>query len=259
MRGKSLLLFVFTILTTVFAYSKDVKNVIDVTHRQVIVNTDTSYIVADVLLFSEKRVKKLNDNVIYTWYKRNSIKSTMGNYSGILLDGSYVRYDLSGNMKAKGNYIEGVKDGKWYYWSKYGTLIKTITYSHGMLNGTKVQYNSNGVIIYSVEYKNGIYQGMYIKYNDGIKISESQFKRGTIRKANLYKDNILFKRIFYNKYGKIKREKYFKIDNSCNGSNVKSKEETKSNKENNIGNSIKKFWHSLFNKEKSNSEEIKRL
>ena len=250
-----ILVFVVALVLPLVALNKDMG---EITHRKVIVNSDTSYIVANILLFSDSYIKKLNDNVVYTWYKRNSIKSTKGNYSGELLDGIFILYDLSGNMKVKGNYAQGLMDGKWYYWSKKGILLKTVNYKEGLLNGVLVQYNHMGAIVYSIDYKLGVYNGYYTKYKSGIKISESEFKNGQMRKAKLFRDGLLFKKIFYDKNGQIRKEKYYENKEADTNSDESSGTKDGVNKTSEIS-SFKKFWNNLFNKDKKNSEETQRI
>ncbi len=70
----------------------------------------------------------------YTWYMKNSIQVTQGNYSGKLLHGTYTKYYWKTNQLAeKGDYKYGLKEGAWQEWNNNGKYIREWCTASGLV------------------------------------------------------------------------------------------------------------------------------
>ena len=118
----------------------------------------------------------------YTWYMKNSIQVTQGNYDGKLLHGSYSQYYCKTNqLAAKGVYQHGLKEGVWYEWNADGKLSSDIKYKKGFKRGKANFYDSSGRIVEKCRFKNDMKHGKSYSYVDGVKQKPVKYKKGEIK------------------------------------------------------------------------------
>jgi antitoxin component YwqK of YwqJK toxin-antitoxin module len=227
MKKSLLILWMIVFSFSIFAFNrKD----INTSHKTVIVNTDTSQIVADVFTSNEFNPKKLRNTLEYSWYYKNKIKCTTGNYTGYLLDGSFICYDLKGNMLVKGTYKNGLKNGNWFHWTKSGKLRSIQSFKMGLLDGITQLFDSLGTLKSSIEYKSGIKTGISVNFNNGSLISEFKYKNDKIVSEKLFTEGKITKKTSYKNNGEIKKEKVYPSKNtSTQCKSKKSKIVTKNN------------------------------
>jgi len=110
-------------------------------------------------------------NKTYTWYLNNAIHVSRGNYSGKLMNGSFVKYSKANNqMIEKGTYLLGVKQGLWYVWNADGTLSSYSEYKKGDLNGEFIEYADSNKCKFSGEFKKNLKSGWWYEYGNDRKV-----------------------------------------------------------------------------------------
>jgi hypothetical protein len=72
----------------------------------------------------------------YYWYGNNRIHITEGDYSGKLLDGTYMEFDNAGGLIQKGTFYRGMKNGRWVTWNSAGEVKYCLKYHHGTAKDT---------------------------------------------------------------------------------------------------------------------------
>jgi antitoxin component YwqK of YwqJK toxin-antitoxin module len=118
----------------------------------------------------------------YTWYMKNAVLVTQGNYSGKLLHGTYTKYYCKTNQLAeKGDYKYGLKEGVWQEWNSNGTLSSNVTYKKGVKKGEAVFYDSSGNIVEKCIFKNDKKHGKSYTYVNGIEQKPVTYKKGVIK------------------------------------------------------------------------------
>jgi hypothetical protein len=141
---KHIALFIF-VLTVNLVYSQDYS---ELRHIQ-----NDSFRV-DFYVSTDHNKIKHKDTVFYAWYKSKKVMFTQGASSGDILNGSYKKYFLSGQLSEQGNYKKGVKVGEWKTWDKNGFLVAISNYHSGQLNGKTYKY-TNGKLSQIEKYKKG--------------------------------------------------------------------------------------------------------
>lgn len=133
----------------------------------VYLNSSTYSIKADVVYENKKNTSK--EELTYFWYASNKIMETRGGYDGRLLDGLYICFYLSDNLKEKGKFENGLRDGVWQYWYENGKIKETTTWKNGEKNGIYKKYDIHGNLLVEATNKKGKLNGYEIKY-EGEKI-----------------------------------------------------------------------------------------
>jgi len=141
---KHIALLLFT-LTINLVYSQDYS---ELRHIQ-----NDSFRVDFYVSIDHKKIKH-KDTVFYAWYKSKKVMFTQGASSGDILNGSYKKYFLSGQLSEFGNYKKGVKVGEWKTWDKDGFLITISNYNLGQLHGKNYGY-TKGKLSKIENYKKG--------------------------------------------------------------------------------------------------------
>lgn len=94
---------------------------------------------------SNKKVSlNLSPDKYYTWYSRDSIYQTKGDFSGKLLNGTYVELYPNRALKLKGTYKQGLKEGVWKSWYPSGKMESMTTWDAGSKNGKFRKYDQEG-------------------------------------------------------------------------------------------------------------------
>ena len=163
----------------------------DYDKRTVHLSNKNTIIKAEISLTKTIKTKKLNENLEYSWFYNNSIKTSKGNFSGRLLDGKYEVYDLKNNLLTKGQYDLGLKQDKWYYWYANGMLKTIIDYKNGYIHGKSVDFKQ-----------------------DNNNKSISTFRKNKLKKIIVLENNhLISKTKFDNKGDTIFRKKIFPLFN----------------------------------------------
>lgn len=112
--------------------------------RTLKIHTDTSVIVFNVI--DEEINLKPKNNLIYYWYANRKILNNTGGVGGLLLDGSYARYNTNDLLIETGNFNKGLKQGKWKLWDEQGNLLQMNYYRKGTQCGKQYIYKEDDLI-----------------------------------------------------------------------------------------------------------------
>jgi hypothetical protein len=104
---------------------------------------------------------KAKENISYSWYKNQSIKTTRSTYIEPLLHGSFQKHDRSSNLLVLGRYNYGRKDSIWTYFNKEGDLILKEDYRKGLLDGSYTSY-LNDTVLEKGRYRRGKKTGKWL-------------------------------------------------------------------------------------------------
>lgn len=148
----------------------------DSEHRTVYLNSANESYKFEVL--TENKSIKTDKRITYYWFAFNTINSTMGGFSGKILDGSYSCFYLSNTLKEKGMFKKGLKNGEWRAWNENGALKEIINYKHGIKCGVNEIYSTDGKLLTKKEYKNDLLDGKYIQYNSDSIVYQKKFLKG---------------------------------------------------------------------------------
>lgn len=121
---------------------------------------------------------KVDEELTYYWYASNKIMATKGDFDGKLIDGPYVSFYLSSNLKEKGNFKNGLKMGKWISWYENGKIDEITYWSNGKKSGSYKKFNEDESLSISANYKNDKLKGTKTEYVDGQITSQKKYKRG---------------------------------------------------------------------------------
>lgn len=170
---KTYLFSITFILMSLIVYSQKMPKKLKV--REVIVNSMDSTIKANIFIED----KKIKPNLIltYHWFKSGAINKNIGGYSGNLLHGEYVVYNMDHQMIVKGELKHGLKHGVWKRWLPQGGLLEKQDWKKGNLHGKALLYDKTGTKLQVTNYKKGKRHGKYILYEKG-KETVITFKNG---------------------------------------------------------------------------------
>jgi antitoxin component YwqK of YwqJK toxin-antitoxin module len=144
-------------------------------------------------LFRKESSQKANDDIIYYWFSQNSIHSTQGGYSGILLHGRYSSFFTNNNLCQLGTFCHGIKSGKWQSWYPDGKLKEVSWWMNGMREGKTVTYNENGSVKEVREYKRNVEQIKKERKKGDRKIKENSEKKKDVKVQDEKKKRWKFK------------------------------------------------------------------
>jgi hypothetical protein len=120
----------------------------------------------------------------YYWFYQGEVMSTVGNYSGKLLHGTFEKFDRDGRLLEKGVFNNGLKAGLWTAWYPNGNLTSQKHWSKGWRIGDFTEYYDNGSVKKKGGYKNDLLHGRIYTYSiNGELISKEKYKRGRLLKA----------------------------------------------------------------------------
>jgi hypothetical protein len=174
--------------------AKDYKDIFD-EHKQYhrLQLADSTYDYRFTVLAVSQKKPSLKKS--YTWYMKNSIQVTQGNYDGKLLHGSYSRFYCKTNLlAAKGVYKYGLKEGVWYEWNGNGTLSSNVKYKKGFKKGKAMFYDSSGNMIEKCRFKNDKKHGKSYSYIDGVEQKPVKYKKGEVKEQKPCVNLNLFKK-----------------------------------------------------------------
>jgi len=131
---------------------------------------------------------------LYSWYRNHSVRNTTGNYSGLLLDDVFEKFDKNYLLQKKGTYKEGVRRGLWQQWYANGNIFLLQHYdAQGRLHGSYETYSNQQDLLKKGYYRHGKKQGVWIEGKDTLR-----YKKGKIFIKDTLKPS-LFERLFKKK------------------------------------------------------------
>ena len=172
-------------------------------NRTVTVDHDTIKIVMGIL--EESIEIKPDYRLYYYWYKSGDVKRTRGDFSGKILQGSYLEYFPDKSLRMKGEFALGLKNGEWKEWIPNGELVSISNWLKGIKHGIYREFDPEGYLIKEGVYKKGLKQGTWIYYEKEEIAKKVNFKDGLA--VNHEQEEISSK-----KKKKSKRSKKDKVD-----------------------------------------------
>ena len=124
---------------------------------------------------------KLDEQLDYHYYYKNTFSHNQGNYTGYLLHGKTEVFNSAQQLIEKGQYQHGLKNGKWYHWHDNGKLAKLDHWKGGRLHGLQKIFDQDGQLLSSSEYKKGKLNGKVIVFVDGEVVSSERYKKGELK------------------------------------------------------------------------------
>lgn len=92
---------------------------------------------------------------LYFWVRSQTIFSTQGGASGILLHGQYTAYFPGGQLREKGGFHLGLKHGEWRKWDDQGRLRLVEHWRKGVLDGPSTHFDETGAPSQMGRYRRG--------------------------------------------------------------------------------------------------------
>ena len=120
--------------------------------RNVIAYENRERIETSILM--EDNLRKMEDNKLYYWYRKEEIHNTQGGFSGNLLHGDYEIFYKSGQLKVRGEFNQGLKHGKWVKWNEKGRITEILFWKSGIPDGPFITYSERGMIKKCSVFKN---------------------------------------------------------------------------------------------------------
>lgn len=102
--------------------------------------------------FNPKKNNRYNNSLFYYWYKSQSVISTQGGSSGLLLHGIYEQFHTNKQLAIRGFFKKGLKNGVWMYWNDEGHLIKEEIWKKGKPKKSAFDYNTKGEIVKETDF-----------------------------------------------------------------------------------------------------------
>jgi|GEM_PF-3869507 len=100
-----------------------------------------------------------NPDAWYWFWHQQQLQTRMGDYTGQLLHGSYVKQLRDGTLLQKGEFAWGLPDGTWRPWAPAGALVAMEGWKRGLRDGEARYYNEQGQLIAEGEYAEGLQHG----------------------------------------------------------------------------------------------------
>jgi antitoxin component YwqK of YwqJK toxin-antitoxin module len=126
-----------------------------------------------------KNLKKAQ-GYMYYWYRDDTILTTMGDYSGRLLNGPYKAFYPEKNLLESGQFKNGEKSGQWKSWYNSGIIRGISNWQHSRRNGAFEIYDSSGTKIESGNYKNDQLDGEVTEFLPTGKTKKEVFHSGIL-------------------------------------------------------------------------------
>jgi len=137
-----------------------------------------AYSIKTTVSNSNERIKT-KESLTYYWYSSNKIMQTKGDYEGKIVDGPYISFYLSNNLKEKGEFKKGLKNGKWISWYEDGKINEITNWKNGERSGEYKKYNQDETLNLIAHYRHDQLNGKQISYKDNKPDSVKTFKNGT--------------------------------------------------------------------------------
>lgn len=166
----------------------------------------------------DKKILPKKDRTYY-WFSHGGMHHTLGDYSGDILDGEFVKYSKSYKLMEKGKFNEGLKEGVWKSWNSNGSLKEIITYHNGRRKGPYVKYDSVGNIEQKGKYFKDRKHRRWVDYIDEDTVFFKNGKLFTPRIKDTSKVSFLRKAKAFFKNNKSSKIKGVNPSNSTNKKN----------------------------------------
>ena len=151
-------------------------------HRNIYLTPENKKI--EAVIDTRKRHKE-NFTKTYFWFDNSCIHSTVGGFSGYVLDGHYAEFSFPGNeLILKGYFKNGVKSGSWSKWFTNNQIHEKSHYKNGELNG-KV-FNLKGSLLSVQKYKHGELNGKQTTFIGDTVEKTTFYKKGEIKTRRHY-------------------------------------------------------------------------
>ncbi len=171
---KRILTYIFFTLTPLFGISQESHNhAIQYTQNKI---TTKSYI--DLL--DQKEVKPCQ-NKLYHYYNKGKIHSSIGGYTGYLLEGRTETTLENGQLLKSGRFKRGLKVDRWEAWNTNGTLSSIVRWKHGKKQGPFKQFDDHGNLTTIGKYKQDAYHGKIRNYQDGKVVDTQKYRKGVLK------------------------------------------------------------------------------
>ena len=145
------------------------------------------------------------------------------------LNGEFINYYPSGQLKNKQKYVNGQQIGESINYFENGQIESKSFFVKGKYHGESVGYHENGTLRYRMNYVNGKLNGEYIVYYDNGQIEYKQifvndlrngertsyYKDGQVNENGFYKNGKTIKLSSYYSSGKLDRVEECTADESC--------------------------------------------
>lgn len=176
-----------------------------------------SFIRFQVMDLNDSKKVKLENDMVYHWFKSQKVMSTQGGASGVLLDGIYEEFYPNSQLKTKGSFKKGIKHGNWRHWSKDGKLQKEIQWRKGKRVKEAIEYDTRGNVVKRKDFSAD--KTVYYEENKIIKTEKDsteveiihKYENGQTEKVERFEDGRLEgKQVKYNSDGDMVYLKNYK-------------------------------------------------
>ena len=150
--------------------------------------TTTDYSADFYISLDDKKVKYV-DTLNYYWFKSQKVHITQGYAGGDLLNGSFTKFYVSGQLAERGEFEFGLQIGEWKTWYETGQLESIYNYENGVLDGNYFKYNESGKLIESGNYRNGKFHGDKIENGETIEYKNGKRKEKKKKKIKEGEDS----------------------------------------------------------------------
>jgi len=151
-------------------------------HNHAIQHTKGSITIkSHIDLLSQKNIKP-HTNRQYHYYNKGEIHTSMGGYTGYLLEGQTETTLKNGQLLKSGRFKHGLKVGKWQEWNTNGTFSSMVRWKNGKKRGSFRQFDDNGNLIATGKYKNDDYHGKIRHYQNGEVVKTLKYRKGVLKK-----------------------------------------------------------------------------
>lgn len=113
---------------------------------------DGEFIQFQVEDFNPKKNNRYKKSLTYYWYKSQSVISTQGGSSGLLLHGIYEHFHANKQLAVRGFFKKGLKNGTWTYWNEEGKLTREEFWSKGKPKKSAFIFNAKGEVEQETNY-----------------------------------------------------------------------------------------------------------
>lgn len=114
----------------------------------------------------------------YFWFDGKNLFQNKGGFSGSLLQGTFEKKTLAGNLVEKGEFNMGLKDGRWLTWDDQGKLSGETNWKKGRRTGKSWFLDSGTGEKTVLKYRNDLEQGRYFIYRNDSLVERGKYRKG---------------------------------------------------------------------------------
>lgn len=138
-------------------------------------------------LLDQKEIKSCQ-NKEYHYYNKGKIHTTVGGYTGYLLEGRTETILENGQLLKSGLFKHGLKVGRWEEWNNSGTLSSIVRWKKGKKQGSFRKFDEHGNLIAAGKYKRDAYNGKIRYYQNGEVIDTQKYRKGKLKEDKQKKE-----------------------------------------------------------------------